>query len=188
MTLAAEGKTILPDGQPTWRVWRYRLSTLLVMIAAVAVGLTWLRNYLDSRPLAWVPYSPAELQRELGAGRTVLLCFTADWDPAPRHLQWLIERTPELRRAIRSRRVTPMLADWSNDSPQVRHALAAIGRNSIPALAIYPAATPERPIVLVDLVTSQQILQALQQAADRAREKEKTTVSGPVQANDAQGR
>ena len=56
----------------------------------------------------------------------------------------------------------------SAEASTIKAALEALQSRSIPVLAIYPAATPggecPDPIVLRDLITEAQVLEALQQA------------------------
>ena len=107
----------------------------------------------------------AELRR---SGATVMVDFSADWCPTCKfNLAYAIE-TDRVKAAIERNRVVPVLADWTDGSNEIKVALEALQSRSIPVLAIYPAATaggecPE-PIVLRDLITEAQVLEALERA------------------------
>ncbi len=58
----------------------------------------------------------------------------------------------------------PLLADYTKGSPEIKDALESLKSKSIPLLAIFPADRPNKPIVLRDLITKQQLLNAIQQA------------------------
>jgi thiol:disulfide interchange protein len=107
----------------------------------------------------------AELRR---SGATVMVDFSADWCPTCKfNLAYAIE-TDRVKAAVEKNRVVPVLADWTDGSNEIKAALEALQSRSIPVLAIYPAATPggecPDPIVLRDLITEAQVLEALQKA------------------------
>jgi thiol:disulfide interchange protein DsbD len=58
----------------------------------------------------------------------------------------------------------PLLADYSDMSDEIKQMLEALGSRSIPFLAVFPAGERSRPIVLRDLVTRGQVVDALKQA------------------------
>ena len=107
----------------------------------------------------------AELRR---SGATVLVDFSADWCPTCKfNLAYAIE-TDKVKAAIEKNRVVPVLADWTDGSAEIKAALEGLQSRSIPLLAIYPAAGPGEPvadpIVLRDLITERQVLDAIEQA------------------------
>ena len=61
-----------------------------------------------------------------------------------------------------------MLADWTDGSPEIKSMLESLNSKSIPVLAFFPpAAKPNEtspPIILRDLVTESQVLDAIKQA------------------------
>ena len=107
----------------------------------------------------------AELRR---SGATVMVDFSADWCPTCKfNLAYAIE-TDRVKAAVEKNRVVPVLADWTDGSNEIKVALEGLQSRSIPVLAIYPAATPggecPEPIVLRDLITEAQVLEALEKA------------------------
>ncbi|MFM7244692.1 MAG: thioredoxin family protein [Planctomycetaceae bacterium] len=107
----------------------------------------------------------AELRR---GGATVMVDFSADWCPTCKfNLAYAIE-TDRVKAALERNRVVPVLADWTDGSNEIKVALEGLQSRSIPVLAIYPAATPggdcPDPIVLRDLITESQVLEALEKA------------------------
>ena len=57
-----------------------------------------------------------------------------------------------------------MLADWTDRDPAIKAKLAELQSRSIPVLAIFPGNNPAQPIVLRDLVSQNDVLQALELA------------------------
>jgi thiol:disulfide interchange protein len=90
--------------------------------------------------------------------------FTAEWClTCKTNLKFAINQ-PEVARAVAAGDVVSLLADWTDPSEEITSALASLGSNSIPVLAIYPANRPAQPIVLRDLIFKQQVLEALEKA------------------------
>lgn len=114
--------------------------------------------------LPWQPWSRAALAQAQAEGRTVMVDFTADWClTCKTNLKFAIN-TRDVRSLVEEHGVQPLLADWTDESDEIKQALAELGSNSIPLLVIYPAGEPGNPIVLRDLLTEGKVLEALQQA------------------------
>ena len=130
--------------------------------------------------IAWKNFSQAEAERLSAEGNTVLVDFTADWCLTCKlNLATAIE-TEDVKQLIDQNKVVPMLADWTDGSDEIKQALASIDRNSIPQLAIYPAGKPGEPIVLSDLITKQQLLDAIAEAGpSKAESKSLATTAMP---------
>ncbi|MEX2027557.1 MAG: thioredoxin family protein [Pirellulaceae bacterium] len=138
--------------------------SMLLLVIPLGVLFLAIRTYLDNRPIEWVPYSAKALARELDKDRIVLVNFRASWAMnAIVNEQHAIE-TPSVKRYFGAHRIVPMKADWTDGSDEIHDALRSIGVNSIPAIAVYSPAYPDTPILLVGLVTEQQVVDALRMA------------------------
>jgi thiol:disulfide interchange protein len=118
--------------------------------------------------LPWEPFSRARLAELRDQGATVLVDFSADWCMTCKlNLATAIE-TNRVKAAIDANRVVPLLADWTEESPEIKAMLETLQSRSIPVLAVFPAVRPDEPardpIVLRDLITESQVLEAIQQA------------------------
>ena len=118
--------------------------------------------------LPWEPFSRARLAELRSGGATVLVDFSADWCMTCKlNLATAIETT-RVKAALDTNRVVPLLADWTEESPEIKAMLETLQSRSIPVLAIFPAGkpneTPREPIVLRDLITESQVLEAIEQA------------------------
>jgi thiol:disulfide interchange protein len=76
--------------------------------------------------------------------------------------------TDKVKAAIESNKVVPLLADWTEESPEIKAMLESLQSKSIPVLAVFPShrsgePAPE-PIILRDLITESQVLTALKDA------------------------
>jgi len=73
--------------------------------------------------------------------------------------------TDAVSEVIKKNKIVPMLADWTDESPEIKKALNDLGRNSIPVLAIWPANPKDKEvIVLSDLLSQAQVIAALEEA------------------------
>jgi suppressor for copper-sensitivity B len=118
--------------------------------------------------LPWEPFSRARLAELRESGATVLVDFSADWCMTCKlNLATAIE-TNRVKAAIDANRIVPLLADWTEESPEIKSMLETLQSRSIPVLAIFPAGPPNEPprepIVLRDLITESQVLEAIKQA------------------------
>jgi len=118
--------------------------------------------------LPWEPFSRARLAELQKSGATVLVDFSADWCMTCKlNLATAIETT-RVKAAIEANRVVPLLADWTEESPEIKSMLETLQSRSIPVLAVFPAGGPHEPIrapiILRDLITESQVLKALEQA------------------------
>ncbi len=118
--------------------------------------------------IEWQPFSRARLAELRQRGATVMVDFSADWCLTCKYnLNFAIE-TPRVKRALSDSQIVPMLADWTDGSPEIKAMLESLESKSIPVLAFFPAEEPgvpaPAPIVLRDLVTEAQVLAAIQDA------------------------
>ena len=94
----------------------------------------------------------------------MLVDFTADWClTCKTNLKLSINR-PQVRNLVERNDVVTLIADWTDGNPVIKHALEELNSRSIPLLAIYPADPMQDVIVLPDVVTQYEVLDALRRA------------------------
>ena len=118
--------------------------------------------------IEWQPFTRARLTELQQKGATVMVDFSADWCLTCKYnLNFAIE-TPRVKRALSASKIVPMLADWTDGSPEIKAMLESLDSKSIPVLAFFPGSEPgtaaAAPIVLRDLVTEAQVLEAIKKA------------------------
>jgi thiol:disulfide interchange protein len=119
--------------------------------------------------LQWEPFSVAAWNKHTAEGKTVLVEFTADWCLNCKLNMKVAIDTDAVRRVAEENGVVPLLADYSEMSEEIKQMIEALGSRSIPLLAVFPAGDPTRPIVLPDIVTKGQVVEALRQAGPSKR-------------------
>ena len=93
-----------------------------------------------------------------------MIDFTARWCLTCQYnLRSAIDR-PAVAELVKQNNVIPLLADWSSPSEEIEKKLRELDSNSIPLLAIYPAGPDSEPIILRDVITQAQLIEALKQA------------------------
>lgn len=151
---------------PNWQSLNRRLLAWAGGIAAAAVISMAAFHYLVPGPkvLAWEPYSEARLNQLRAEGRTVLVDFSAKWCVNCIVNYNVAINTPETREVMDELDAVALYADWTDRNPEIKAKLEELNSRSIPLLAIYPGDQPNQPIVLRDLVSQSDVVQALHQA------------------------
>ena len=115
----------------------------------------------------WIAFSPERLQTELAAGRTVFVDFTAAWCITCKFNEASVLESAAVKSAFERYDVVKMKADWTTADPVITKTLKQFGRVGVPLYVLYPAATPNQPIVLPELLTQALVLNHLQSAAPK---------------------
>ena len=137
--------------------------------------------------IPWEPFSRERLADLRKKGATVLVDFSADWCMTCKYNLATAIETSKVKNEIERNRVVPLLADWTDGSPEIKLMLESLQSKSIPVLAVFPAARsgdrPPEPIVLRDLITETQVLTAIREAGpSRAAPSEIRAASKPPTA------
>jgi suppressor for copper-sensitivity B len=114
--------------------------------------------------LPWQGFTLAAVEDAKKGGKIVMIDFTADWCLTCKTNLKLAVDTKKTLEVVKKYDVVPFLADWTKPSDEIKSTLHSLGSNSIPVLAIYPAGQPDKPIVLRDLLTQQDVIDALEKA------------------------
>ncbi len=118
----------------------------------------------QDKVLPWENYSKVALSEAQSEGRTVLVNFTANWCLTCKYNLKTAINTQEVKKVVNRNGVVTLLADWTDESDEIKQSLAELNSKSIPLLAIYPAGKPEEVIVLRDVITQSQLVEALEKA------------------------
>ncbi len=111
----------------------------------------------------WKHFSQAELAT-LQKDKTVMVDFTASWClNCQVNFRYAIN-TKAVEEAVKKNGVVALEADWTEPNAELEAKLTELNSQSIPVLAIYPAGRPQDVIILRDLVTKQQVVEALEKA------------------------
>lgn len=151
---------------PAWKELLEKLQAWAIGGAtAAAVGWTAFFVFGPREELiAWQPFSRATVERLRAEGKPVMVDFTADWCANCQINMRVVLETEEVAGALVAGGFTSLKADWSEPSVEIETTLAELESKSIPVCAIYPADPARPPIVLLNLITKRQVLDALAEA------------------------
>lgn len=120
----------------------------------------------DQEKIVWHAFSTEFVAREREAGKVVFIDFTANWCLTCKMNSVRVIETAATAKFLRERNITPVLADWTEPSPEIKAYITSLNRSAIPLIVIW---TPgdEKPILLDSLITQKQLFDALQSAVDK---------------------
>ncbi|QQY08807.1 MAG: thioredoxin family protein [Candidatus Xiphinematobacter sp.] len=152
---------------PPW----WLLLACLTIVASATYYLAWphgARAYTTRAQggkyskIPWLPYSESVLHRAQAIGYHVFVNFTADWCLSCKFNEKAVLDRPVVIAAFQSKGIIPLKADWTNWDPVICAALHSFGRISVPLYVLYPAKTSRDPIILSELLTEAEVLNALE--------------------------
>ena len=115
--------------------------------------------------LAWQPFSLEHLAELTAAGRTVMVDVTAEWCLNCKYNLKFVLDSEAVADKVRELGVVPLVADWTARDEEIGRFIEAMAPGgSIPLLAIFPAGRPHEPIVMLGIVTKEQVLARLDEA------------------------
>ncbi|HEV8502363.1 MAG TPA: thioredoxin family protein [Casimicrobiaceae bacterium] len=108
---------------------------------------------------AWQPFTPETVRDLAAAGRPVFVDFTAAWCVTCQVNKRTTLARAAVREAFARANVALVRADWTRRNPVITEALAALGRNGVPAYVLYRPGKP--PLLLPEILTQQAVIDAL---------------------------
>jgi thiol:disulfide interchange protein DsbD len=141
-----------------------RAGAAVAALVVAGGGLAFALTYAPPAETGWVPYTPEALERHMGKDN-VVLDFTADWCPTCKLLERTVLTPSRVAQWAPRHRTVFMRVDLTRQTPPAMALLRALGSQSIPVVAFFPAGEKAgSPLVLRDLFTVGQFEQAMDQA------------------------
>ena len=134
--------------------------------------------------IAWQEYEESKLDTLVNSGKTVMIDFTANWCANCKTNLRLALETKKVKELLETEGIVPMVADMTKYPPNIRAKLNELNSLSIPILAIYSGSDTENPVVLRDLLTETQVLDALKKAG--ANKKKESLPTAAKKTNSTQ--
>jgi thiol:disulfide interchange protein DsbD len=145
-------------------------TTVAALILLGAVALSVFGQELAEEPQssseesaarsAWQPWSADAVSRNLAQGRPVFVDFTASWCLSCQVNERVALRQPEVAQAFQAANVALLKADWTRRDQAITQALTALGRDGVPAYALYTPGSPD-PQLLPEVLTPGIVTDAL---------------------------
>ena len=114
--------------------------------------------------LPWQMFTPRKLDQLTSERKTVMVDFTADWCMICKTLESQVLNTDQVIDAVTLGGVVTLQADFTRKSPEIASVLKELESAGVPVLAIYPAGSPDKPIVFKGPYTIGDVLAALEKA------------------------
>lgn len=153
-----------------------RLGMGLTALAVTGAGLAFALGYSPPPEAQWVAYTPEAFTERMGK-ENLVLDFTADWCPTCKVLERTVLTPPRLTLWSEHHKTVFMKVDLTRQTPPAMALLRALGSQSIPVAAFFPAGeAATSPLILRDLYTVRQFEEALVEAFGEAVPK---TPTGP---------
>ncbi|MDA0834965.1 MAG: thioredoxin family protein [Planctomycetota bacterium] len=163
-------------------VWTVRGSALVLTALICGYGYNMTRH--AGLKLPWREFTHATLKEELKSGKTVLVDFTADWCLTCKTVEKFALNTSDTLNFVNEHDVVTLMADYTQESPEIKAWLDRFQSKSVPLTVVFPASDYKRPIVIRDVYTKSKLLSKLDQAVNRAAsaDAKTSTASEPTAA------
>jgi len=106
------------------------------------------------------PYSQARLDDLRAHNRAVFVNATAAWCITCLVNEKVALSSDEVKQAFAARKISYLVADWTNRNPEITKLLAANARSGVP-LYLYYAPGASTPVVLPQVLTASEIVSAV---------------------------
>jgi thiol:disulfide interchange protein DsbD len=153
-----------------------RISTAVAAFFVLAViGLAAYSSKLAEEPAAtsapsgsatsapagtWQRWSADAVARDQAQGRPVFVDFTASWCLSCQVNERVALRQPQVAQAFQAANVALLKADWTQHDDAITQALTALGRDGVPAYALYAPGNSD-PELLPEVLTPGIVMDAL---------------------------
>jgi thiol:disulfide interchange protein len=114
--------------------------------------------------LKWVPFSEQALQAAVAEGKPVMVDFTAEWCQNCKLNLAVAINTRKVQEVVEKNNIVPMIADMTEHPPELKAKLRELKKVAIPVLAIYKPGDAKDPIILEDILSESQVIEALEKA------------------------
>ncbi|HUE65784.1 MAG TPA: protein-disulfide reductase DsbD domain-containing protein [Rhizomicrobium sp.] len=139
------------------------LAALLVLLGGL-YGIAQLRD-ASAAPAVWLiksgeTYTAAKLASLRASGRPVFVDATAAWCITCLVNEDAVLSRPSVKSAFAGKNVAYLVADWTNQNPEITQLLKDNGRSGVP-LYLYYAPHADTPVILPQILTESGVLTAI---------------------------
>lgn len=141
--------------------WVRRLARCAA-VATLALAILIAKVSLSENP-HWEKFDPESFDALLGQ-QNVLVQFTADWCPSCKALEHTTLSEKRMQRLRSKYEMRTIRVDLTRENKAGQALLEAMGSSSIPVIVLFPKGEKKvQPLVVRDLITPQQLKEALKQ-------------------------
>jgi suppressor for copper-sensitivity B len=143
-------------------------TTVRISALVLAALICWIGFELageSKHRLPWEPFSESRLTALMKENKTVLVDFTADWCLICQSNERLALNTKETEEFVKRNGIVPLLADFTNQSAEIKKWLDKFKQAGVPLTVILPAGRQSEPIVLRSVYSQGTLLEKLKEAS-----------------------
>jgi len=150
---------------------QFRIRSVLILMACIAFVVSVSVRLFRNQPPQWKPYTLASLNEALEQNQPVLISLSANWCMSCFDHERSAINSSDSYQAIRDNGITALRADATNGDPAVMQLMKDNGLISIPAFLLFNPKFPREPLILKDLTSKVQLLDAIRYNAGRSQNK-----------------
>ncbi|MFP4164137.1 MAG: protein-disulfide reductase DsbD family protein [Chitinispirillaceae bacterium] len=144
--------------------------SLLVAVAGSAASVVYLPGHASSAVSdiseeggpVWQKFTPGALKAAHKEGRSVVLNFTAAWCTSCQVNKATVLNSEKAKKIYREKDFLLMSADLTHPNEKAESLMHHLGSRSVPFLAIFPADSPQKPIIMRDNLNRKKFISALE--------------------------
>jgi thiol:disulfide interchange protein len=143
-------------------------TTVRISALVLAAFICWIGFELageSKHRLPWEPFSESRLTALMKENKTVLVDFTADWCLTCQSNERFALNTKETEEFVKRNGIVPLLADFTNQSDEIKKWLDKFKQAGVPLTVILPAGRQTEPIVLRSVYSQGTLLEKLKEAS-----------------------
>lgn len=117
--------------------------------------------------LHWRTFSPEALETAHLRGDHALVDFTATWCMNCQYNKAVVLHSALVAEMLKRKDVVLFKADLTKENPTAESLLEHLGSRSVPFLAIFPGHDPYNPLIMRDVISRREVLDALEQLPEK---------------------
>ncbi|HZP06652.1 MAG TPA: thioredoxin family protein [Terracidiphilus sp.] len=154
-----------------WPAKRWSTAVAALLVLAVIAVSAWAPKMAEepatsstaansTSSAAWQPWTADAVSRNLSQGHPVFVDFTASWCLSCQVNERVALRQSAVQQAFANANVVLLKADWTRHDEAITEALTSMGRDGVPAYALYAPGQPD-PQLLPEVLTPGIVLDAV---------------------------
>ena len=144
--------------------WTVKIASTVCLVFVAYVILNG-ESFREDKSL-WGKFSEAKVEEIRAEGQPVFVDFTADWCITCKANKALALSREGFLEAAAKHNVALLVADWTNEDPEISQVLEKFQRSGVPLYLMYPADSSKPPEVLPQILTQSMVIEAIERSVN----------------------